>query len=41
VALIPHTLERTNLGDLRAGDPVNLEADILGKYVAAFLARRS
>jgi riboflavin synthase len=40
VALIPHTLERTNLGDLRPADDVNLEADILGKYVQALLERR-
>ncbi|UCE84798.1 MAG: riboflavin synthase [Deltaproteobacteria bacterium] len=32
-ALIPHTLEVTTLGELRPGDRVNLEADILGKYV--------
>ena len=34
VALIPHTLEHTTLGELRVGDVVNLEFDILGKYVA-------
>ena len=34
VGLVPHTLERTNLGGLRAGDPVNVEGDILAKYVA-------
>ena len=39
VALIPHTLEATNLGELEAGDPVNLEADILGKYVKALIDR--
>jgi len=39
VALIPHTLEVTTLGGLEPGDPVNLEADILGKYVANYLAR--
>jgi riboflavin synthase len=33
VALIPHTLARTTLGDRRPGDPVNLEVDILAKYV--------
>ncbi len=31
--LIPLTLEGTNLGRLRAGGPVNLECDMLGKYV--------
>lgn len=39
VALIPHTLEVTTLGQLHEGDPVNLEADILGKYVARYLTR--
>ena len=33
VALIPFTLERTTLGALRSGDPVNLEGDLIGKYV--------
>jgi riboflavin synthase len=33
VALIPHTLEQTTLGNLKVGDTVNLEADILGKYM--------
>ena len=33
VALIPETLERTTLGDLRPGKKVNVETDILGKYV--------
>jgi riboflavin synthase len=32
VAVIPHTYGRTNLSTLRAGDPVNLEADVLMKY---------
>ena len=32
VAVIPHTLSVTNLGELAPGDPVNLETDILGKY---------
>jgi len=32
VAVIPHTLSATNLGELVPGDPVNLETDILGKY---------
>lgn len=34
VAVIPHTWERTNLRALGSGDPVNLEADLIGKYVA-------
>ena len=33
VALIPHTLSVTTLGNLSVGDPVNLETDILAKYV--------
>jgi riboflavin synthase len=33
VALIPHTLEATTLGSLEPGDPVNLEVDVLAKYV--------
>lgn len=37
VALIPHTLEETTLGDRRPGDRVNLEADVLGKYVKRYL----
>jgi len=37
VALIPHTLEATTLGALRPGDPVNLEVDVLAKYVERLL----
>ena len=33
VALVPHTLEQTTLGRLAPGDEVNLEADVLAKYV--------
>ena len=33
VAIIPHTVEMTNLGSLQPGDPVNLEADVIAKYV--------
>jgi riboflavin synthase len=39
VALIPHTLAVTTLGSKRPGDPVNLEADVLGKYVKRYLER--
>lgn len=39
VALIPVTLCDTTLGALKVGDPVNLEADIIGKYVQRYLAR--
>jgi riboflavin synthase len=38
VALIPQTLERTTLGDLRAGKKLNVETDILGKYVRKCLS---
>jgi riboflavin synthase len=34
VALIPHTLAVTTLGAVRAGDRVNVEVDVLAKYVA-------
>ena len=37
IALIPHTLEVTTLGIRREGDAVNIETDILGKYVQKFL----
>lgn len=37
VALIPHTLAVTTLGNRRPGDPVNLETDILAKYVEKLL----
>ncbi len=38
--IIPHTFELTNLRGRAAGDYVNLEMDILGKYVERFLALR-
>ncbi len=38
VYLIPHTLKETTLQFLRPGDPVNLEADIIGKYVEKLLS---
>jgi riboflavin synthase len=37
VALIPHTLEVTTLGTAEVGDPLNLEADVIAKYVEALL----
>jgi riboflavin synthase len=37
VALIPTTLERTTLGDLKPGDRVNLEADVLAKTIVYWL----
>jgi riboflavin synthase len=36
VAVIPHTFESTNLRELSAGDPVNLEVDVLGRYFERF-----
>jgi riboflavin synthase len=39
VALVPHTLAETTLADLAPGDGVNLEADVLAKYVERLLAR--
>jgi riboflavin synthase len=33
VQVVPYTLEHTNLGNLQTGDRVNLECDIVGKYV--------
>ena len=39
VALIPHTLKETNLSSLKSGSKVNIEVDILAKYVRSFLDR--
>lgn len=41
VALVPHTLAATTLGSLRPGDEVNLEADVLAKYVERLAGLRS
>lgn len=41
LAIIPYTLERTNLSRLTASMQVNLEADLIGKYVAAMIAPHS
>jgi riboflavin synthase len=38
VSIIPHTLQVTTLGDLKPGSKVNLEVDIIGKYVEKMLA---
>ena len=40
VSFIPYTLAHTIAGNYRVGDPVNLEADVLGKYVEALLVER-
>jgi riboflavin synthase len=37
VSLIPETLERTNLGDAAPGDPLNVEVDVVAKYVERLL----
>ncbi len=39
VAVIPHTLLRTTLADLRPGDPVNLETDAIGRWVESLTGR--
>lgn len=41
VSIIPHTLAETSLQDRRPGDPVNLEADVIGKYVERLLGYQS
>ena len=41
VSIIPHTLEVTNLGSLRDGGRVNLESDLIGKYVERLLPAQS
>jgi riboflavin synthase len=41
VAVIPYTYEHTNIRDRKPGDAVNLEGDVLGKYVERYLATRT
>jgi len=41
VAIIPFTLQHTNLQERRVGDRVNIETDLIGKYVHSFLVKRS
>ena len=38
VAIVPHTLQVTTFGTLAVGDPVNLEADMIARYVERLLA---
>lgn len=38
VAIIPYTFEVTNFGQIKAGDIVNLEFDVIGKYVTKYMA---
>ena len=39
IALIPHTLAATTLGAAAVGDPVNIEVDMIGRYVAHLMER--
>jgi len=39
VAIIPHTVEMTNLNSLKGSDPVNIEADLIAKYVEKMMHR--
>ncbi len=41
IAVIPKTWEQTNLSSLKSGDPVNLEADVIAKYVERLLGFRT
>lgn len=41
VAIIPYTWEHTNLKNLKTGDQVNIEFDIIGKYIAKLLAKNA
>lgn len=41
IGVIPYTKEHTNLGDLSDGAGVNVEGDLIGKYVGKVLAERS
>src|ERR1039457_5196766 len=38
IAIIPHTVEMTNLNSLKPGDPVNLESDLIAKYVEKMMS---
>ena len=41
IAVIPYTYQHTNIGHRKPGDAVNLEGDVLGKYVERYLAARN
>ena len=41
IAIIPHTWESTNLRNVRAGDQINLEVDVLAKYVEKMVSRET
>jgi riboflavin synthase len=40
VAIIPHTIDMTNLKSLRSGDPVNLEVDLVAKYIEKMMGSK-
>lgn len=40
VAIIPFTMDHTNFGTMKVGDTVNLEFDVIGKYVAKLMEQR-
>jgi riboflavin synthase len=39
IAVIPHTFEMTNLGEFNPGDPMNVEVDVVAKYVEKMLGQ--
>ena len=39
INIIPHTLRNTTLGNLKQGDPVNLEVDLIARYVARIMSQ--
>jgi len=39
IAIIPHTVKMTNLGSLKPGDPINIETDIVAKYLEKWMHR--
>lgn len=41
VAIIPHTIEQTNLGDLQVGEKINLEIDVIARYIERMLEARN
>lgn len=41
ISVIPHTMEQTNLGKKRIGDLVNLENDMVGKYIEKFVTKET
>lgn len=41
ISLIPHSLTQTNFGQLKIGDQVNLETDMLAKYVQSLLGGKT